>query len=452
MATKSADSSAVVASELDASRYVMVSVDSHVGPSVRDQLREYCERRYLAAYDDYLAQYEQRVAEFSGKTVTPGFTQPDGWRERYERSAAIDGNADVAARLRDMDLEGVAAEVVFHGSQNEQGIPFVDFRRYGACDFGPELRAEGFRIFNRWLADFVAAAPERLVGVAQIPMWDVELAAREAEWARGAGLRCVNFPPDTSPTRPPYNDPAWEPFWHTCEALEMPLTTHAGGGETGQATRPAYTGPEASALWFAEFGFFGSRCLWYLVFGGVFERHPRLKLVFTETTAEWIPLTLRDLDSIYRAPRHSHLWAALPRTPSEYWSTNCFAGASFLSHREALLAPEIGICNLMWGRDYPHEEGTFPYTTLSLRKTFAGIDPADVRRVIGENAIGVYGLDPAPLPRSPSASDPRWRSWRHRRVRRRTTSPRSASGSSGAGPELGARVVQHGLTNRRGRL
>src|SRR5262249_4679917 len=141
----------------------------------------------------------------------------------------------------------------------------------------------------------------------------------------------------------------------------------------------------------------GQRCLWYLILGGVFERHPSLRLVFTETAAEWIPVTLRELDSLYASRRASDFRKLLPRKPSEYWYDNCYAGVSFMAPFEAELRHASGINNLMWGRDYPHEEGTWPYPSLSMRHTFAGVPPEDARLLLGENAARVHGLDLAKL-------------------------------------------------------
>ncbi len=374
-------------------RYVVVSVDSHVGPSMREQLRPYCPAKHLEVYDEFLQREAMPPPETGHHVVTlipEEFRYPDGWSERMHRAAAVPGNQDVHARLRDMDAEGVAAEVVFQGAQNAEAIPFAPNLRLHSTDWEWELQRVGIRIVNQWLADFCAEAPDRLLGVAQVPTWgDVDAAVDEVVWSRDAGLRCVNFAGDRSRSRPAYNDPVWEPFWSVVEESNMPLACHASAPHLD-----TYSGPEAVELFKSEMGFFSTRALPYMIFSGVFERHPGLKIVFTEVTAEWIPGMVRDLDSLYLAPERSVLVRErLPRTPSEYWSTNCFAGVSFMSNREAQAAHEVGIGNMLWGRDYPHEEGTWPYTSLAMRKTFAGIAPDDVRLMLGENAIDVYGLD-----------------------------------------------------------
>src|SRR5262249_55150993 len=150
-------------------------------------------------------------------------------------------------------------------------------------------------------------------------------------------------------------------------------------------------GPDASALTLAETDFFSRRTLWFLIFAGVFERFPRLNLAVTEQRAHWVPSLLADLDSIYRWPRSSRLREQLPRLPSEYFATNCYVGASFFSRPECSMRDRTGVDRIMWGSDYPHTEGTWPWTGESLRWTFEGVDEDELRQMLGGNAIACYG-------------------------------------------------------------
>jgi predicted TIM-barrel fold metal-dependent hydrolase len=211
---------------------------------------------------------------------------------------------------------------------------------------------------------------------------------------------------------PEYNQPSWEPLWRTCEDLRLPLVTHVGAG-----TGARYSGLEGVALLQVESGGFTSRrAVWWLIFAGVFERHPGLRLVITETPGGWFPSTAAELDAVwgfYHAKRDEPLNKALldqvPRRPSEYMSRNVFYGASFASRYEVEQAAEHGLASqLLWGSDYPHLEGTFVYpegndvpsvTRLSLRNTFCRVAPADTRRMVGQNAIDLYGLDATALRR-----------------------------------------------------
>ena len=228
----------------------------------------------------------------------------------------------------------------------------------------------------------------------------------ELEWARDAGLRGVNFPAPQS-WLPEYNKPVWEPLWSAAESLRMPLVTHlSASGEVD------YSGVDGVAINHFEYTVvFGKRVLPWLIYSGVFERHPHLKLVITEVPGYWWTQMLKDLDSVWsirnpyvpkKARFESPLRQICPRPPSEYCSNNVFVGASFMSRMEAQAASDEGYYrNYMWGSDYPHIEGTFyypeswddvPMTHVALSHTFHGLPEDHVRAMLGENAIQVFDL------------------------------------------------------------
>jgi len=132
------------------------------------------------------------------------------------------------------------------------------------------------------------------------------------------------------------------------------------------------------------------RPLWQLMLGGVFDRHPDLELVLTEIRADWIPATLRRLDTVFEKHRE-HIPAR--RTPSEYWHGNCLVGASFIHKAEVEMRHEIGIETISFGRDYPHPESTWPNTRDWLKDAFVGVPEDEMRMMLGENAIRFLNLD-----------------------------------------------------------
>ena len=139
----------------------------------------------------------------------------------------------------------------------------------------------------------------------------------------------------------------------------------------------------------------GRRALWGLIFGGVFERHPGLKLVLTEQMASWVPHTMRQLDGIYDDNLRSFQGFGddLPLRPSEYWARNVFVGNSFMSRPEALMRNEIGLSNIMYGTDYPHAESVFPLTRLAMRQAFHGLPSEEVAMIVGGNAARCFSFD-----------------------------------------------------------
>ena len=130
-----------------------------------------------------------------------------------------------------------------------------------------------------------------------------------------------------------------------------------------------------------------------MIFSGVFERFPRLKVVFTETRSEWVPGALRLLDGIHAARFFSHIKDTVKLKPSEYFARQCTVAASFMAAHEAAQRHEVGLANLMWGADYPHVEGTWPRTRKSLARCFKGIPIDEARTILTDNPARIYGFD-----------------------------------------------------------
>jgi predicted TIM-barrel fold metal-dependent hydrolase/MFS family permease len=406
-------------------RLVVISADGHAGPPV-ERFSEYFDPRYRADFDQYLV---DRVAN---RLVTAKRAKPrdevDALREnlrsvgistevvdRYLANDAIRdgylGLADPRHRIAALEADGVVADVLFPDGNLDNEAPFAaglgngrkGGSRYGAP--GPlstgvggeryplDLVAAGCTAYNRWLASFCADYPDRFAGVALIAAEDIDGAVAEVVRAKQAGLRGgVLLPPLLLTESVGYNDPRYERLWATCADLEMPVNIHSGGGQ------PSYgPGSEAFALRMTELYFFSQRPLWFLLWGGVFERYPTLKVVFTEQMAYWVPQKLMELDLVYQSGYFAKMRENLLLKPSEYWARQCYVGATFMSREEAELRDSIGVRNLMWGSDFPHVEGTWPFSRESLRNTFGGLPQEDIRRMLSANAAGLYGFDLARL-------------------------------------------------------
>jgi predicted TIM-barrel fold metal-dependent hydrolase len=356
-------------------RYLLISADCHAGGSM-EQYREYLDPAFRDEYDTWRQRYSNPFRDLQG----------DGRTRNWDSDRRVD----------ELAADGVVAEVVFPNT-----VP--PFFPTGAVIARPprakhyERRHAGVQAHNRWLADFCAEAPGRRAGIGQIFLNDVDDAVADVRWIKDHELRGgVLLPgrPDDSEI-PPLYDAVYEPLWSVCEDLEIPVTHHSGQGSPDYGRSGA-----ASVMWLVETQWFSHRPFWQLIMGGVFERHPNLTFVVTEQGCSWIPDTLRMLDMFHAQMASGRVGELkytedqqLSLTPSEYFARNCYVGVSFPSPVEARAMQTVGLDRVMWGSDYPHREGTYPYSRESLRLSFAGWDEAALRRIFAENVARVYGFD-----------------------------------------------------------
>lgn len=392
----------------------IISGDGHAGAPVADY-KPYMPSKYWP--DLKRAETEER--EF--KLVTEGQSHfPEEALAVADTRGVIRGGGqsgawDPARRLREMDAEGVVAEVIHQGHQFAT-MPFYSIvnRPHSA-----ELRMVGAQAYHRWLADHMAQTNGRTFGVADPgPCTDMPATLRELQWLADNGFVSVGVPGNVADKAlPPLYHSYYEPFWTFCEELDLSLSIHAGwgleqglffkfaeamtGGESieeaakdgkfiamGEALKNSRRSPNA-------LGMEPRRAMWQLMFGGVFDRHPRLKLVMTEIRAEWLPATLNYLDAQFE-----HFNGQRPRKkPSQYFAEHCYITPSSPKVEEIQMRHDIGVSRLMFGSDYPHPEGTWPNTWQWLATIFDGVPDGEMRQILGGNAIEAYGLDRAKMMR-----------------------------------------------------
>jgi predicted TIM-barrel fold metal-dependent hydrolase len=363
-------------------RYTVISADCHAGADLLDY-RPYLERRHHEAFDawaaDFVNPYQDLMAPEAGR------------------------NWDSGRRLAELEADGIVAEVVFPNTV-PPFFPSGSLTAPAPTAGEFELRWAGLRAHNRWLADFCALAPGRRAGVVQILLGDVEAAVGEVRWAKEAGLTGGILLPGAPPGSgvPELHSGVYDPLWAVCEELDVPVNHHAGS-----ASPPLGDEPAARAVFMVETTWFSHRALWHLIFGGAFRRHPGLRLVLTEQGSGWIPGVLDMLEYYHgrlvaaaagkgqtaEAKFGAGLAESMGKGPRAVWQENCFVGASFMRPHEAALRERIGLDKIMWGSDYPHDEGTYPYTREGLRIAYAGLPPAEIAAMAGGNAARVYGFD-----------------------------------------------------------
>ena len=379
-------------------RLILVSADGHAGPPVEDY-RPYVDPGLREAFDDYVIAREAWRAERNrsmdlpeGDELVHALFGEEMVKLYLAQEAIASGGAsgvfDSERRNRELESEGIVAEVLFPDFQNSNEPP------WGAAfpfpDTTPALRLAGARAFNRWLSDFCSLLPGRRAGVAIVQPHDVDTAVDEVRWIKEAGLASVMLPTGDFQL-PSYHDRRYDPLWAACVEHDLAVTFHSGG------TPWQGYGPQAMWVTKVEFMWWARRPLWELIFGGVFERFPTLRVAFTEQGADWIPAMLERLDEQYRSPFERGITDHLSLSPTEYWRRNCYVGASFMSRAECEIRDQIGVDRIMWGADYPHIEGTWPHSVPALVDALNGCSATEIALMTATTAAAVYGFDLAGL-------------------------------------------------------
>ncbi len=320
----------------------------------------------------------------------------------------LKGVWDRDIRLAQMDREGVATEFLFQGDHH--AIQMFYHSSNGTYP-APAMDA-GARAFNRWTYDNFSPAKERflLVG-APLTGLDFDAMMAEAKWMGDHGFTAVFTPNYTAiPSQIPLFESYWDPLWAAYAERNLTLISHAGWGlpqgfmfseiESAAAEVRAEDGDinlmikKLGQTIFRPDGVFNDprsrQCMWQTMLGGVFDRHPNLKMMMTEIRGDWVPATLKLLDKIWEDNR-DRLHAK--RRPSEYWQTNFMAGLSFMNKAELAMRHEIGVKQMAFGRDYPHSEATWPNTRAYLSDIMKNVSEDDVRGIMGENMVSFLGLD-----------------------------------------------------------
>lgn len=311
----------------------------------------------------------------------------DHMRKGYEM--ARPSGWDPVERLKDMAQDGIHAEVIY---------PSLGLSLYRMPD--AELQRECFRVYNDWIAEYCAHAPDKLLGAGVLSVWDVPAAVAEMKRCKEMGLRTVMLPA-SPPDDMPYSDEYFDPIWQAAVDHELPISMHIGtnAGASGKsrdsvfsdAMNPAGKAKISQPQNFATSPQEMQKTLASLVIGGVLDRFRKLRVVLVEGDAGWLPHLMYRLDhgyEKYRAIQNT----TLSRKPSEIVAEQVWT--TFQEDPIGPIATTLyGHGNYMWASDFPHTETTWPHSVEIVDRNFAGVD-ADVRqRVTFGNAAKLYNIN-----------------------------------------------------------
>jgi len=366
----------------------LVSSDSHIfeppdlwlarlGSDLRDQAPRIVEE----ATGDWWYLGDRRLAGMGPASNTgKRFEHPEDIK-REGRYINIRPGANVPdARLKDLDEDGVYAEVLY---------PTVGLQLF--CVTDSELLTPLCAAYNDWLAEFCASHPKRLKGVALLNVDDVPGAVAELRRARGIGLSGALIPVFPRADAQ-YDSPEYEPLWAAAADLDVPLGMHTSTiRPSSTVARDPVGGTPASEV---NIDYYVRMSLAAIILSGVFDRHPKLQVGTVEHGLGWIPYFLDSLDYTYTQIARRPGWHRFKDgvLPSDVFSQHVFCSfqEDALGIRER---KRIGLQTLMWASDYPHTASTYPRSRQIVERQTAGIPAAEIAQIGALNTCRLYHID-----------------------------------------------------------
>ncbi len=375
---------------------LVISADSHVGEP--EALRQCLPEKFRACLPELAVDADGNLLfKVDGKVVYgPAERKPTAEDLLREFRSDPSQGTDLDRRLHDMAVEGVDGQVIFPNiglgcSMGDEGVAY-----YQAWA----------RAHNDFVWDLFSPYQHRFKPAGMIPIDDIELAVAEAGRCIKRGF-CTLFLPAVVPWQP-YWMPVYEPLWSLAEEAGVPLNFHifsgnlalrndfASAGDLDQsryekARRAAKVSDDTEELLDAVLGLAaGMSPIVNLTGAGVLERHPKLRFVVTESECGWLAWLLQAMDQMQE--RRYIAMRKLPLRASDYFKRQ---GAITISDDPVALnnVEQTGCDCLIWGNDYPHDEGTFPHSRRPIAEIRERLGPEDAYKVLCANAARLFGFD-----------------------------------------------------------
>ncbi len=358
----------------------IISADSHVAeveacyeqidPKFRDQRPRAAEDADIGAF--------MRIPNLDIKVPMGALcragTPPEKWNVPIGWSELHPAGYETKPRLGIQDEEGVRAEVIY---------PSVGMVLCLHPD--PDYKKATFDAYNRWLAEFCEPAPERLIGMPLVPLRTIEEGIQEVEQLKQAGFRGVMLP--GNPVVEDYDHACYDPFWQACIAHQMPVHFHiltTKGDMMGEPRGPRIINQINTIRG-------NQNIVLMLVFGGVFERHPDLRVVMVENDAGWVPHFCFRMDHAWERHRWWMDAGSIQRPPSEYFHQNVYVTFQD-DYSVKHVIDAVNMERVMWATDFPHGDGTYPDSRKIIEKVTVGMSDTQKRMITHDNVAQLYGL------------------------------------------------------------
>jgi predicted TIM-barrel fold metal-dependent hydrolase len=362
---------------------VPISADSHIAeppncyvdyidPAYRDDA-PHVERNDLGQ-DVYVVKgWENRFSVNRIASAGKTFAEVEAESGRFEEVAR--GSWDPKARLLDQDRDGVGGEIIY---------PTVGML---LCDHpDTDYKHAAMWAYNRWLQQFCEGAPDRLFGIGQTAVRSVPEATLDFRKIAEMGHKGVMLP-NIPATPEDYDDPAFDPLWEAAVDLNLPLSFHVltGGSDLNSRIRGPKLGNYYGIIRACQ------DIISMFILGGVFERHPKLRLVCVEADAGWAPHYIFRMEHAYDHLRSLMKFREMARPPREYFEENVlltFQDDPVAFKTMDMMDPR----QLMWANDFPHFDSIWPNSQAVLEKATVDLSEDQCRRILRDNVTELYRL------------------------------------------------------------
>lgn len=364
----------------------IISADSHVievpdlwEKGVPLSLKDRAPRVYFdEKRDAWMFGAPDVVAQAVGGLFMAG-QQPENLESFRKAGFAVarPGGWDPIVRIGDMEKDGVSAEVLY---------PSLGLGLF--CVRDATLQEALFRAYNDWLIEYCQKVPDRLYGIGLISIYDIDHAVAEMERCKKHGMVGAMIWQVPDPDLP-FTSEHYERFWAASQDLQLPVHLHILTGFGESMHRQSSHGIKRYRI-----GVNQTReiedALFDIIFSGVLERYPKLKVVSVENEIGWMPFWLGQCDKAFKRHRHSER-LSIHKLPSEYFERQVYA-TFFNDHVGGRLFSWWGADNCMWSNDYPHQNSTWPNSRDIIARDMAHLPPADKAKLLNANVVRLYNL------------------------------------------------------------
>jgi predicted TIM-barrel fold metal-dependent hydrolase len=328
--------------------------------------------------------YGKNSSGFKGFVSVQGVT-PD--RDAVLRWADVPESAYVPSeRIKAMDADGVDVHSFYPNVGNTQS--------FNKPEYDEAFRVDALRACNRiQIEEYLQPYPRRFIAIAVIPLWDPKKAVEEFHWAAKQGMKGVAYAFPQQFKYPHVCDPAWDVLWAALQEADMPVHLHIGSGGSMGMGSEVWAGQTDHQKRLSEISVkaisANINVAATLMFSGIFERFPRLKVMFAESGVGWIPYFLDTADHQWERQR---LWKrGMEMKPSEIFRRNCYSNFWY-EHIGEDIRRHPGLDNIMWLSDFPHPTSTYPTSWEYIDGALKDCSAEEKQQILVGNARRLYKL------------------------------------------------------------